>query len=209
MLLFLFRSIILTKKFAILFAIWETVLAFKRKEKRRKMFILARERAFSTGKKLLVIGDPKTGFFNSITGPDYDYGDVCVDISGCKESPRSCTVFPESIETVLEKLESKDDYIIFQSCVFEYLSKSAYTTVSRSLETLDCKDLFFVQVEWYSLAAYLYLPALRNNKDSPKRIFVKYPPKDPFVYAFDNPLEKWNKQVFLILFAYMVYRVIF
>ena len=173
------------------FLIWEFLLALKRKHTRRIVFERARARSISTGKKLLVIGDPSNGFFNKITGSDYGYGDECIDLTGCPDADKEHVVIHKgSVEDILPLLDLSK-YIIFQSCVFEYIDR--YEVVKRTLENVSTEDLFFVNVEPWSFAAYIYPGFMLGDYSVPKRVFLSYPPFEKFTYAFDNPFARYNR----------------
>ena len=68
-------------------------------------------------KPLLVIGDPNNGFTSKILGLTYPCGDLCLDIVGCK----GCKNQIEG-DALQELKKMKDNsYIIFESCVLEYI----------------------------------------------------------------------------------------
>lgn len=178
--------------------IWEVVMALKRKFTRRQTFKAARDRAAATKKKLLVIGDPDNGFFNSITGKDYEYGDVCIDLTGCPNAPKDAVVYKDVVQALPEV--NLDEYVIFESCVFEYIDDME--KVKKTLQRVAPENLFCVQVEPYSLAAYIYPGFLMGDDSIPKRIFTAYPPFDAKVDWFANPFMEWNKTVlFCMLLA--------
>ena len=172
---------------------YELGLSFLRKSKRRRVFKQALERKRKTGKKLLVIGDPSGGFFNSITGVDYGYGDECVDLQGCPKADASkVIVHKDKVENVLPKL-NLEEYVIFQSCVFEYVDE--FSIVQKEIENVLTEDLYFVNVEPYSISAYLYGGFLVGDKSVPKRVLYKYPPDSNFVSYYANPLRHVQKIV--------------
>lgn len=173
--------------FASLILGWELYWSFDRKNQRRKTWVLAKKRALQTCKKLLVIGDPDNGFFNTITGRDYGHGDVCIDLNGCPKADTSVKVYSENVETVLPKL-NLNEYIIFQSCVFEYVNN--FDAVRRSLESVPIENLFFVNVEPWCVAAYIYPGFLTGDYSVPKRVLYAYPPHNKYVGYFENDFAK-------------------
>jgi hypothetical protein len=178
--------------------LWELVAAFRRKHLRKSVFNRALHRARTTGKKLLVIGDPSHGFFNKITGPDYGYGDECIDFTGCPNAPEGTIVHKDAVENVLPTLDLSE-YVIFQSCVFEYVE--SFERVKSLLHHVPHEDLFFVQVSPWSIAAWLYVGFLVGDDSVPKRVFLRYPPFDSFTWPIKNPLAEWNKSILLVVFA--------
>ena len=142
--------------------IYESFICFLRKRNRRKLYKLAQERSILTGKKLLVIGDPHNGIASKTTGYDYDCGDVCLDLTGCPECPNT-------IKGRLEdNLTNLNDYVVYISCVLEYVDD--LNLISSYLNKMDPKNLFIVNVEWYSLMAYFY-PYFLTNERPPSYIF--------------------------------------
>lgn len=182
---------------------WEVITAFKRKYTRRSTFKKALERSKITNKKLLVIGDPNNGFFNKLTGPDYTFGDVCIDLTGCPSANKELVVVHKgAVEDILPSLNLRD-YVIFQSCVFEYVER--YDIVKRHLENVNSDDLFMVHVEPWSLAAYIYPGFLLGDNSVPKRVFWKYPPFNSYVATFRNPLASHNKKCILLFIMSFIY----
>jgi len=178
---------------------WEFALAIKRKYTRRQVFEQATNRAKETGKKLLVIGDPNNGFFNTLTGPDYDYGDECIDLTGCPNAFSSNVIVHKgAVENILPTLDLQE-FVIFQSCVFEYIEQ--YDIVRNLLENIAPEDLFFVNVEPWSLAAYIYPGFILGDDSVPKRVFVNYPPFDKYTCSFDNPFSRYNKELVFFCMA--------
>jgi hypothetical protein len=148
--------------------VYELLLSIRRKFIRRRVYKRALDRATETGKRLIVIGSPNGGFFNTLTGADYGFGDVVIDICGCPEAEKAgVRVMAEKVETALPKLDL-EKYVIFQSCVFEYIDD--IDSVLQQLQFLDKNDVFVVNVEWYSLVAYIYLGFLLGDSSHPQRI---------------------------------------
>ena len=73
----------------VILIIYEVAICILRKIKRRVVFKRAQERAKLTGKKLIVIGDPYNGLASKTTGCDYGCGDLCLDLTGCPNCPKS------------------------------------------------------------------------------------------------------------------------
>jgi hypothetical protein len=148
----------------IILIVYEVIICFSRKVKRRVMYKRAKERAKKTGKKLLVIGDPHNGIASKTTGCDYGCGDVCLDLTGCPNCPVSIKGrLEDTIGTI-----NLDEHIVFISCVLEYVDDLDF--IKNHLDKMDQNDLFVVNVEWYSLMAYFY-PYFITNERPPNNIF--------------------------------------
>ena len=143
--------------------IYEVCIMLLRKIKRRVVYQKAKKRAKETGKKLLVIGDPYNGIASKSTGIDYSCGDVCIDLTGCP-------MCPESIKGRLEDTIGNlnlDEYVVYISCVLEYVDDLEY--INKFLDKVNKKDLFVVNVEWYSFMAWFY-PYFLTKERPPKYI---------------------------------------
>ncbi len=114
------------------------------------MFALAKQRAKALGLPLLVIGDPYNGIMSIVSGPDYECGDVCLDLTGCEQCPIR----------IKGRLEDKipninlNEYVVFISCVLEYVDD--LPLIHTYLSHMNPNNLFIVNVEWYALTAYIY-----------------------------------------------------
>ena len=165
--------------FAILLILFliEQVISIKRKYKRRKLYKMAVERSKETGLPLLVIGDPHNGVASIVTGSDYDCGDVCLDLTGCPKCP--CKI-KGRLEDYLSCPEDKqgrgidlNQYVVYISCVLEYVDD--LDLIASRLRQMDQKNLFIVNVEWYSPVAYLY-PYFLTREQPPKWVIYECPP---------------------------------
>ncbi len=156
--------------------VYETCIMLLRKYRRRSTFKAAQNRAKETGKKLLVIGDPYNGIASKTTGIDYSCGDVCVDLTGCP-------MCPESIKGRLEDTIGNinlNDYVIYISCVLEYTDD--LPKIMEYLNKVNKKDLYVVNVEWYSFMAWFY-PYFLTKERPPSYIKL---PNDKYI---KNPLK--------------------
>ena len=160
----------------ILIIIYELIITFIRKLKRRQIFKLAQERSISTGKPLLVIGDPYNGLASIITGTDYDCGDLCIDLTGCPKCENKLKIKLEDF--VLDY--NLDDYIIYISCVLEYVDD--IDLIVDKLNNLNPDNLFIVNVEYYSLVAYFYPYFLTNERPARNIILETKPIKYKKIY---------------------------
>jgi len=114
-----------------------------RRNQRRFLYKKALERARKTGKKLLVVGDPNNGVFNSMLGPDYEPGDECLDITGCPKVDDSVVKYKGKMEDILPQLDLQKR-VVFISCVLEYVDD--IDSVVKELSRMDEKDIFIVTV---------------------------------------------------------------
>jgi hypothetical protein len=97
--------------------IFELIFSVIRNILRFVIYRLALNRAKKLNKKLLVIGDPEAGIINKIFGRVYHCGDLCLDLNGChcKNSIKFDLNYIENLNINLK------DYIVFESCVFEFV----------------------------------------------------------------------------------------
>lgn len=154
---------------------YETAICILRKIKRRKLYKRAQERAKKTGKKLLVIGDPYNGIASKTTGCDYGCGDLCLDLTGCPNCPKS---IKGRLEDNIKKLKLKN-YVVYISCVLEYVDD--LPLIMSYLDKMNQDDLFVVNVEWYSFMAWFY-PYYLTNERPPGNIYG-------LIGYFENPLK--------------------
>ena len=150
--------------FIVFLIVYEIVICILRKIKRRTVYAKAKQRAHQTGKKLLVIGDPYNGLASKTTGCDYGCGDLCMDLTGCPNCPK--TMKGRLEDTITDV--NLNEYIIYISCVLEYVDDIEY--IQTFLDKVDPEDLFVVNVEWYSLMAYFY-PYFLTHEQPPKNIY--------------------------------------
>ena len=161
--------------FILILIIYETIICILRKIKRRIIYSKAKERAKKTGKKLLVIGDPYNGLASKITGCDYGCGDLCLDLTGCPNCPKS---IKGRLEDTIADI-NLEEYVVYISCVLEYTDDLEY--IKTFLDKMDQEDLFVVNVEWYSFMAWFY-PYFLTGERPPSYIFG-------FFSYFKNPLK--------------------
>tara|TARA_Y100000817_G_scaffold294078_1_gene267627 strand:- start:3760 stop:4233 length:474 start_codon:yes stop_codon:yes gene_type:complete len=101
----------------ILILILEIISGLYRQYNRITEYNKAYQLSKKLNKPLLVIGDPNNGFMSKILGLTYPCGDLCLDIVGCK----GCKNQIEG-DALQELKKMKDNsYIIFESCVLEYI----------------------------------------------------------------------------------------
>ena len=106
-------------KLLMMILIFEISSSIIRSCRRKFNYKLALQQKKKSGKRLLVIGDPNNGGWSSVIGKEYDCGDVCTDLVGCKQCPNQIQ------GNLLDVLKSFPDnsVVIFESCVLEYLPK--------------------------------------------------------------------------------------
>jgi len=137
-------------KIVIILTVYQIIVNIKLKLKRRNLFKLAEARSKSTGKKLVVVGDPDNGLASKFTGRDYTCGDICVDITGCPGCPNGVK---SDLESYLKTIDL-NEHIIFISCTIEYIPD--ITTILKDLSRVPPENLFVVNVQWYNLVCYYY-----------------------------------------------------
>jgi hypothetical protein len=168
----LFLKIILILIFSIL--IYEMVLSYTRVQRRKQIFKVAQQRSIETKKPLLVIGDPENGSTNFVLGRSYGCGDVCVDLTGCPGCPNGVQ---EKIESFLVKKKS-NSYVIFISCVLEYVNPNQIDLILQELERVSGNDLYVVSVDPLSITALFYPTRWITGESAPNQIILnEYPEK--------------------------------
>lgn len=131
--------------------LWELYVAMgPRRVRRRQTYERALLRSRETGKPLVVIGAPSAGAVNCTLGPDYDCGDLCIDIEGC---PGCATAATGPAELVLEGMDT-DSAVVFISCTLEYVDDA--DRVWREAHRVAGGDVYIVTVEPWTLTAWFY-----------------------------------------------------
>lgn len=132
--------------------VWELGWWVRRRAQRTMLFNAARLRATTTGKPLVVVGDPEGG----VTA-GYPCGDVTIDI----RDSSSCPNYVRADITQQIPLAA-NSAVVFVACVLEYVSNAdaALCELLRVAGTPD--NLFVVNVEPWTLTAFLYPGALRT-----------------------------------------------
>lgn len=107
--------------FLVLLMIYELIIInayrqYRRHTQYNRAWKLSRE----LNKPLLVIGDPDNGFMGKIMHLNYPCGDVCLDIVGCKKCNNA--IKGDALRE-LKKMDT-DSYVIFESCVLEYIKNN-------------------------------------------------------------------------------------
>jgi hypothetical protein len=96
-----------------------------------------------TNKKLLVIGDPYAGFASKNVLRTYDCGDICLDLAGCDKCSNS---IKGDILCELKKMED-NQYIIYESCVLEYIDEKHLNDVTKELNRVSGGDYIDVRIK--------------------------------------------------------------
>jgi hypothetical protein len=95
----------------------------------------------ATGKKLLVIGDPSAGFWNKNIKQAYGCGDICIDLLGC-----NCPIqIKGDILNELKKMNT-NRYIIYESCVLEYIDEKYIPEIKREIERVSGGHYYCVRI---------------------------------------------------------------
>jgi hypothetical protein len=156
-------------KWLCLIVVYEILQTWFRRKQRRFLYEKAKARAQATGKKLLVIGDPHNGIFNSVFGPDYEAGDECLDITGCPtvEQTRS-KKYKGKVEDILPQMDLSKR-IVFISCVLEYVDD--IEKVNSILSQMDQQDIFIVTVSPWTMEAWIYPQFITGEQPSKRVVF--------------------------------------
>lgn len=136
----------------ILVLIFDVSCTIYRFYNRVKTFKKAKDRKVETDKKLLVIGAPGNGFVNKYIYRAYDCGDVCTDLLGCPDCSNS---IKGDILDVLKKIDD-NQYVIFESCVLEYLDKEKRLETEKEIERVSGGDSYNVRMKPYILPYKFY-----------------------------------------------------
>ena len=169
---------------ALLIIVEAKMVYIDRAKRRAKIFALAHDKASSSGKPLVVIGDPATANY-SLTDFDYGCGDLCIDIANC---PRCSTSIAYNIDNGFEQL-ADNSCVVFVSCTLEYVDD--IYSVFNSLMRISGGDLYVVAIEPYSLKT-LFAPNLGYGNFSRKWRILKAPPNGGVLIAEKINGNKWK-----------------
>jgi len=166
------------------------IITYKIQQRKRYIYNLAKKRANETDKLLMVIGDPLNGSFfhryftHKILGPPYDYGDVCIDLSGCPENIGYSIKAP--LEDIIHKFHT-NSYVIYISQTLEYIDQKILYHVLKELIRVSNKDLFIVNMT-FDNDSYTD----RTGTFTRKSYFTKTPPEYNVIeyHDLDNKYKK-------------------
>ena len=166
------------------------IILYKVQKRKSHIYELAKKRAKETNKLLMVIGDPLNGSFfhryftHKILGPPYNYGDVCIDISGSPENKGYS--IKSKLEDIIHKFHN-NSYVIYISQTLEYIDPKLLNFVLKELIRVSNKDLFIVNMT-FDNDSYND----RYNTFIRKTYFTKTPPEYNVIeyYNLDNKYKK-------------------
>jgi cbb3-type cytochrome oxidase subunit 3 len=161
----------------ILILFYEAILTLLRHQRRKNIYKLAKQSSIDLKKPLLVIGDPDNGTTNFLLGKSYDYGDLCVDLVGCKGAKNSVT---SKVEDFLPNLPD-NSYVIFISCVLEYVDSDKLDFIISEIKRVSGNNFFLVNVDPLTITAYFYPTRFITREKGPNQIILsQYPQKEIF-----------------------------
>jgi len=157
---------------------YEFIHGIIRQKQRNQIYKMAKKRSIDINKPLLVFGDPYNGigskFFNLFMD-NYGCGDITVDLTGAPKCPNG---IKSDILQYLKKLPS-NSYVIFISCVLEYVD-SIEEVIKEIYRVANInKNIFIVSVNKYTLTAYFY----HSNTDHSKNIIYGPPFYDQITFT--------------------------
>lgn len=121
--------------------ILDCIFSLYRVYRRINLYNKAQEKSISLNKELLVIGNPSSGFINKNIYKCYDCGDICLDLNGCGDCPKQIK------GDLLEELKKMDSnkYVIFESCVLEYIDNKSLSEINKELNRVSGGNLYQVR----------------------------------------------------------------
>ncbi len=142
----------------------------RRIRERRAMYAIASERAKSLGRELVVIGDPDGG----VTHQGYGYGDVCVDLTGCKSAPPGVKRLQHDVSKTFP-LES-DQYVVFVCYVLELVPdiEAAWAEINRIAGSPE--NVFMLALSPQEMATRTYPGILWHIHSMPPKGPLQYEP---------------------------------
>jgi hypothetical protein len=121
--------------------ILDCIFSLYRIYRRISLYNQAYEKSKLSDKELLVIGNPDSGFINKNIYKCYDCGDICLDLNGCGDCPNQ---IKGDLLDEIQKLES-NKYVVFESCVLEYIDPKDISDVKEQLNRVSGGDLYQVR----------------------------------------------------------------
>ena len=128
---------------------WESFWWDARRTKRLNAYTRASTYAKAIGRPLVVIGAPDGGFTSG-----YGCGDITVDIAG------SCCPNTAKLDITTRLPFADDSVCCITMCTLEYVNN--VESALREIDRISGGHAFFVGVEPWTLAAYLYPGARRT-----------------------------------------------
>ena len=135
----LFRSVV-----ALILVLWNPICRcfLIRHYHRYSYYKLAEAASKRTGKPLLVLGDPNSGYIATRNMPImYGCGDVCTDLTGCPGCPVSTQKIKGDALEVLSKMKT-NSHVIYTSYTIEYIED--IEPVITELKRVSGGDLYVV-----------------------------------------------------------------
>ena len=120
----------------------DVILSIWRNDRRHNIFMKAKDKSLKTQKPLVVIGDPNSGFWNKNVKKGYDCGDICIDLRGCSKCPVSIT---GDVLVTLKKMPD-NEYVIYESCVLEYVDQRLLKEIKREIRRVSGGDYYQVRI---------------------------------------------------------------
>ena len=134
---------------------YEMGTSLSRDMRRRNEYQRADIEAKRLGLELVVVGDPFQGGWNSMFGPSYGCGDVCLDLTGC---PRCKGGSKEPLLNFFRR-QSTHRIVIFESCVLESIPSGERRRIQSQMNRAAA-SLHQVRIGRTFIMRYLYLPRL-------------------------------------------------
>lgn len=130
------------------------------------LFKAASDKAISTGKPLLIVGDPYSGTVDKMYGATYSCGDICLDLTGCPKCENGLSVNLDTLydekdnsDSVISKLRAEGPYVIFVSHTLDYVRNlhGAYHALTYLTSSSSDIYIFHGEESWSSLVPYTYV----------------------------------------------------
>ena len=162
--------------------------SYEKHQKQQKGFELAHEMSRTTGKKLLVIGDPMESNTNFLFG-GYSCGDICIDITGCRCLKDDNTIIiADKIENAITNL-SDNSVVIFESETLEYIDNDKIDFVIQEMERVSGGDIFSIhnlkpnKFTVIKQNGYkLFNKLIGRQTFDCHRLFTEFPPHSKYTY---------------------------
>ncbi len=155
---------------------------FARPARRRKYYEQAVNHAKTTGKRLLVVGDPEAGnlltrVLNTTLG-NYGYGDICIDLYS--EDPRVKRI---GLAEYLAGCKA-NSHVIFISCVLEFVDDLENVIQELDRVSGGSANQFIVFVKYHNVSSYY--DGKHNRILKKQNIILEAPPEHPKIKFLDQ-----------------------